>query len=413
MASNITDLGGAVLQLSGGTYLLERPVSFPSMVGNFKVVYGTLRASASGFPKAKAGNSRFIIELGESDELCKKTNKQKSCNENVGFEDLTIDGNRVAYGGLSINATMGANVGPDMFFINFVASGVRVNGGHEVMLHQSWFGATYYDAKHNPDGSLRMQGSCAMEVFGNDHIVSDVIVFSAEVGLHITGGANLIRGVHTWNDATALGGRGIVVEAGSTRLMQVYLDYTSLVLVDPIRDITVANSFFLGMGNIVLEATPAGKGSIDGLAIVENTFGNWNMPSNTTVVVDERSGVLFTSIMDFTMRSNAACPKMSTRGITVVGTSTGGGSKRTSGSKASRFEVDFTEQLVFKHAPMRTTHYMLEVADDGTFVREALRPPGSGGSSNNFTVAVETDQPVRATASIAVTQSQYRAGNGV
>ena len=103
MASNITDLGGAVIQLSGGTYLLERPLVFPPYIGNFRVVYGTLRASPSAFPRK---GDHYLIEMGGSVEECKKADpKQKSCNENVGFEDLTIDGGRVAYGGLSINAT--------------------------------------------------------------------------------------------------------------------------------------------------------------------------------------------------------------------------------------------------------------------------------------------------------------------
>ena len=35
-------------------------------------------------------------------------------------------------------------------------------------LHQAWFGATYYDAKRGRDGSMRLAGSCAIELFGND-----------------------------------------------------------------------------------------------------------------------------------------------------------------------------------------------------------------------------------------------------
>lgn len=71
-----------------------------------------------------------------------------SCNEDVNIVNLLLDGSRVAYGGLSINATMGANVGPDIFVINFVNAGISVNGGHEVMIHESWLGALYYSAKN-------------------------------------------------------------------------------------------------------------------------------------------------------------------------------------------------------------------------------------------------------------------------
>ena len=178
-----------------------------------------------------------------------------------------------------------------------------------------------------------------------------------------------------------------------------YLDYTSLILVDPIRDVTVSDSFFLGMGNIVLQSTAAGKGTIDGLSIQSNTFSNWNMPNNLSVVVDERSGTHFTSILDFTMGSNAACPKMTAVGVTVRGSS------GEASSPSTRFEVDFRGKMVFPNAPIASTHYLLEVEDDG-FARQALRPP------SNMTVAVVTDVPVRAKATVTVSQSQYRPGNG-
>ena len=70
------------------------------------------------------------------------------------------------------------------------------------------------------------------------------------------------------------------------RILGVYLDYTALRLVDP-SHISVADSFFLGMGTIVVAA--GNKGTVDGLVIVDNTWENFNMPHNTTIVVDERS----------------------------------------------------------------------------------------------------------------------------
>lgn len=70
----------------------------------------------------------------------------------------------------------GANVGPDMFFMGFNESGLQVNGGHEVMLHEAWFGTYYYGPRPS------VSGTTAIEFFGNDHVVSDVIVFGAEIG---------------------------------------------------------------------------------------------------------------------------------------------------------------------------------------------------------------------------------------
>ena len=69
-------------------------------------------------------------------------------------------------------------------------------------------------------------GSTAIELFGNDHVVSDVIIFGGQVGVHVTGGANLIEGVHTWNDATHAPspGYGILISnTQSVRCLGVYL----------------------------------------------------------------------------------------------------------------------------------------------------------------------------------------------
>jgi hypothetical protein len=90
------------------------------------------------------------------------------------------------------------------------------------------------------------------------------------------------------NDGThaASPGFGIVIdETQSVRVVGVYLDYTALRLVDP-SHISVVDSFFLGMGTIVVAA--GSKGLVDGLMVIDNTWANYNMPRNRTIVVDER-----------------------------------------------------------------------------------------------------------------------------
>ena len=42
-------------------------------------------------------------------------------------------------------------------------------------------------------------------IYGNDHYVSNVIVYSARVGVELSGAANILQGVHTWNCATGNG----------------------------------------------------------------------------------------------------------------------------------------------------------------------------------------------------------------
>ena len=58
MSDGIRDLGGAVLDLQGGTYLLSQPLAIPQYVGNLRVIDGTLRASPA-FPPAE-----FVLTIG-------------------------------------------------------------------------------------------------------------------------------------------------------------------------------------------------------------------------------------------------------------------------------------------------------------------------------------------------------------
>lgn len=57
---------------------------------------------------------------------------QKSCNENIDVSDLLLDGARIAHGCLLINSTMGGNVGPDVYSVNFMKAGISVSGGPAV-----------------------------------------------------------------------------------------------------------------------------------------------------------------------------------------------------------------------------------------------------------------------------------------
>lgn len=382
MANNVSDCGGVVLQLGGGAYRLAKPIAFPGFIGNFRMVSGTLRADKT-FPR-----ERWQVEVGIDDAQCKADNGQGSCNENVGFEDLMFDGSGVARGGLLINATMGGNAGPDLFFIRFNHSGITVNGGHEVMIHQSWFGCDYYSAK-----DINRTGSTAIELFGNDHYVSDVVVFNSEIGLVSTGGANLIEGLHCWNDATGRGGHGIISTATSTRFHAIYMDYTALVLQDPTH-VSLTDSFFLGMGTLVLRST---TGVVDGLLVQDNTWANWNMAPNDTVVIDERSGTPFSSVTDFIMNGNVGNNKMSARAVKSTRT--------VSHESAQKFQADFSRELVFPNLPIVSATYSIAISGDA-FVRHAMRPPVG------LTVSVETDAPVDASVTVSVSQSNYTAGNG-
>ena len=89
MASNITDLGGATLDLSGGTYLISAPILIPPGFGNAQIVRGTLRAAPS-FPA-----ERWLVEIGSVSCAPKlpngKPDGQGSCNEFINLSEMMFD----------------------------------------------------------------------------------------------------------------------------------------------------------------------------------------------------------------------------------------------------------------------------------------------------------------------------------
>ena len=58
MADNVTDLGGVVVDLEGGDYLISAPITVPPMYGNIHFTSGTIRTSVS-FPKGS-----YLVEVG-------------------------------------------------------------------------------------------------------------------------------------------------------------------------------------------------------------------------------------------------------------------------------------------------------------------------------------------------------------
>jgi hypothetical protein len=201
LSAGIADLGGVTLDLSGGDYLVSSPLVIPAGYGNFRIIDGSIRASST-FPPA-----RYLIEIGGA---C--SNGQGSCNADAGLQGLLLDGSHIAAGCVSISATMGANLGPQNYFIGFTTAGIALNGGHESMIHETWLAAYPWDSPEKEHNS-----AVGIGMYGNDHFLEDVIIFSALIGLQVSGAANLISGTHCWNDATGNGGIGILNQGSQNR----------------------------------------------------------------------------------------------------------------------------------------------------------------------------------------------------
>lgn len=97
----IANAGGCEIDLGGGEFLLSRPVLIPEYLGNLRLGHGSLIADDTPgvFPA-----SSFLLVVGVEGS-CKVP--QGSCNVDLGFPELFLDGRHVA-SGLQINNVMGA-----------------------------------------------------------------------------------------------------------------------------------------------------------------------------------------------------------------------------------------------------------------------------------------------------------------
>jgi len=199
----------------------------------------------------------------------------------------------LVHGGVLSQATMGTTVGPSCFFIGFVEAGLRVLGGHETILSDSWLAEYYWSDKHDPAST-----SIAVELNGQDNFISNVIVFDyAKMGVLVNGAATILTGVHTWNG----GGVGISINGSyaiQDRVIDCYLDYNSLDLVQP-SAITVKNTFFLDTKarifpdpSVSSAWTPKPKHpSIEAVVFRENTYNLGDWGGNESIVIVEGSDV--------------------------------------------------------------------------------------------------------------------------
>jgi hypothetical protein len=291
-----TDLGGAVLDLSGGIYNLSRPIVFPHGYANFRVQRGTLMAGPS-FPAAK-----YILQIGD-DEACKHTTggkSKKNCMSNVGVQQVSLAGMGRAFGGLMVQNTMDANVGPAVMVTGFSGVGINLAGTGAGFIHECWLGQ-FEPGDKTPRSDATATG-ILLAGAQHDAMVSDVIVFSGKVGVNTTNGANRIQGVHTWNLAGQSGGYGIVLWKGSGRVQQSYLDYAPLVIRGSnAQPCMVEGNLFLGSSTIVLTASEKSS-TLRLLTVTGNVFHTWNS-ANTTLVLDETEGK-FTSVIDTVIENN-------------------------------------------------------------------------------------------------------------
>uniref|UniRef100_A0A0G4GRI1 Right handed beta helix domain-containing protein n=1 Tax=Chromera velia CCMP2878 TaxID=1169474 RepID=A0A0G4GRI1_9ALVE len=429
MIDNITDLQGAVISLDGGQFLLSRPLSIPRWTGNVFVENGKLLASPD-FP-----TDRYVVEVGVDahpllgNATCDDTTFTQ-CAMNVAIQNIVVDGRNRARGCVRMQQTTGAVLGPSALFLHFAGVGLDVHWGHEVILTGAWVGQYLF----TEEGKKTSQTGIGVRIHGNDHVMDNVIVFSAKLGVLVRGAANLLRNVHNWNGSS----HGYVLSGSGNRLLDSYPDFNSVVIAGGDACL-VRSNFFLGGARLFLKTqegaedvpvipgesvSPSlrvdahGKGKrgtldrgLKGFVVDGNVFNGCG--GKSAIIVDEAEG-RFTSLTDSLVDSNSFsdCKAKATR----VRLSAEIGKEKP--EKTSKMSL--SEALLFPSLPPKSLvlfHTFMPFADDTTdaeeaeFVRTQVRVSREGFLSHPLRFQAEA--PVSGILSVSVDQAVTTAGLSV
>ncbi|KAK5774870.1 Polygalacturonase QRT3 -like protein [Gossypium arboreum] len=381
MLPGLKDLGGVVIDLLGGSYKISNPIRFPSSGGaNIVVKGGSLRASDT-FP-----GDRHLIEVwSPNSQPSTPTGFNDSKDENVGiyyedvtFRDILFDS---SFRGGGIFVIDSARIRIDnCFFLHFSTQGILVQKGHETFISNCFLGQV-----STVGGDKRERGfsGTAIQLSSNDNAITDIAIFSAAIGILLIGQANIVTGVHCYNKATAFGGVGILVKstAALTRIDNCYLDFTAIVMEDPVQ-VHVTNGLFLGDANVVLKPI---KGQISGLNIVNNMFNGNPGKMVPNIQLDGTFSTVDQVVIQHN-NVNGMSLKSTVGEMTVAGNGT-------------KWVADFSSLLVF---PDRINHfqYSFHIQKE---VSAGFPVHAVTNTSNNI-VVVESDNAVNGVVSVAVDQ---------
>ncbi|RAL49856.1 hypothetical protein DM860_002147 [Cuscuta australis] len=366
--TGIQNLGGVRVDLDGGVYAVSQPLQLPPGTGNFVIHGGTLKAS-DDFPTGES----YLIDLSAG-------NGSLEYNfEFVTFRDLFLNSN-LRGGGIRVVNSLRISV-DNCYITGFTSEGISVAGGHETYIRNSFLGQ-HITAGHDPGESHF--GGTAISLSGNDNAVTDVVIFSAAIGILISGQANILTGVHCYNKATGFGGTGVYLKTPGltqTRIVNSYFDYTGIVAEDPVQ-LQISNCFFLGDAFILFKSV---NGVINGVNVADNIFSGSSQ--GDIVRLDESKGS-FKHIDQVTIDRNNA------RGMNIK--STIARAKSNNVTSSTSWKVDLNHILLF---PNRTTYVEYTFVPSGdSFPKHALK------SVSNNLVVVESDVEVVATVFVMAQQ---------
>lgn len=308
--------------------------------------------------------------------------------EYITLKDLMLNCN-FRGGGIAIINSLRTTV-DNCYISHFTSEGIVIEGGHESYIRNSFIG------QHINVGGDRGEkdfSGIGVKIMGNDNLLRDIVIYSAEIGVMVLGQANVIMGVHCYNKARGLGGIGIYVkEPGftQTRIVNCYLDYTGVVVEDPVQ-VHITGCFFLGNAVVVLKSI---GGVISGLNIVDNMFSG-DYTGVKIVELDE-------SKTPFTRIDQVVVDRNNVRGM-VVKTTVGRGSTRANGTT---WTVDFSSLLLFPNL-IKNVVYSLEMEQSQGQGQIQVFPNHVLTNLKHNRVTVQSNVPAAATLHVQVHQTTY------
>ncbi|KAI4297833.1 hypothetical protein L6164_037698 [Bauhinia variegata] len=373
LMQGITDLGGAQINLQGGNYLISQPLQLPATgVGNLMIHGGTIKAS-DNFPA-----DGYLIDLSDNPNN-KNGDSSSSYNyEYITLKDLLLDSNYKG-GGISVINSIRTSI-DNCYITHFTTNGILVKSGHETYIRNSFLGQ---HITAGGDRGERNFSGIGINLQGNDNAVTDVVIFSAGLGIMVTGQANTFSGVHCYNKATGFGGTGIYLKLPGltqTRIVNSYMDYTGIVAEDPVQ-LHISSSFFLGDGNIVLKSI---NGVANGVSIVNNMFSGSD--NGVEIVKLDQSNGPFKQVDQVFVDRNFV------RGMNTKATV----AKVSKKGNGTSWTLDFNNILLFPNL-IRHVQYSLSAIGNG-FPVHALR----NVSENR--IVIETNEAVTANVFVTVDQ---------
>ncbi|XP_009598081.1 polygalacturonase QRT3 [Nicotiana tomentosiformis] len=370
LMQGIANLGGAQINLEGGNYLIRQPLQFPVVGrGNLMIHGGTLKAS-DNFP-----TDGYLIDLSTS-----SGNAPEYFFEFITLRDLLLDSN-FRGGGIQVINSLRTSI-DNCYITHFTTNGILAKGGHETYIRNSFLGQ--HITAGGDKGERNFSGT-AINLMGNDNSVTNVVIFSAGIGIMVSGQANLLSGVHCYNKATGFGGTGIYLKLAGltqTRIVDSYMDFTGIVAEDPVQ-LHISNTFFLGDAFIQLKSI---NGVVNGVNIVDNMFSGSNKGVDI-VQLDQSNG-------PFKTIDQVVVDKNNVRGMNLKATI---GSGVVQGNGTS-WTLDLNPILLFPNL-IKNVQYTF-FPSGNSFVNHALT------NVSNNQVLVESDAQVPASVFVVADQGK-------